>query len=148
MFRLADFDVLLISGTSLLHWVAFCAAGWHNSVTWYRTRIYNILSAMVTVLQSVKSQNLRAATTYLTGKGIQRVELLLRTTRPTERPALEGTPLRRITDEYQKEETAKFEKRLKILNYRLDYDAIKLVAKARVEHVSFPIIFRPGTWMI
>lgn len=103
---------------------------------------------MVTVLQSVKSQNLRAATTYLTGKGIQRVELLLRTTRPTERPALEGTPLRRITDEYQKEETAKFEKRLKILNYRLDYDAIKLVAKARVEHVSFPIIFRPGTWMI
>ncbi|KAJ7362858.1 hypothetical protein DFH08DRAFT_1073779 [Mycena albidolilacea] len=103
--------------------------------------IYNILSAMVTVLQSVKSQNLRAATTYLTGKRIQRVELLLRTTRPTERPALEGTPLRRITDEYQKGETAKFEKRLKILNYRLDYDAIKLVAKARVEHYVYPLLY-------
>ncbi|KAJ7788923.1 hypothetical protein B0H14DRAFT_3503614 [Mycena olivaceomarginata] len=87
---------------SLLHWVAFCAAGWHNSVTWYRTRIYNILSAMVTVLQSVKSQNLQAATTYLAGIEIQRVELLLRATRPTERPALKGTPLRRITDEHQK----------------------------------------------
>ncbi|KAJ7325560.1 hypothetical protein DFH08DRAFT_886888 [Mycena albidolilacea] len=126
---------------SLLHWVAFCAAGWHNSVTWYRTRIYNILSAMVTVLQSVKSQNLQAATTYLAGIEIQRVELLLRATRPTERPALKGTPLRRITDEHQKEETAKFERRLHRLKYQLDDDALKLVAKGRVEHYVYPLLY-------
>jgi soluble cytochrome b562 len=99
---------------------------------------------MVTVLQSVKSQNLQAATTYLAGVEIQRVELLLRATRPTERPALKGTPLRRITDEHQKEETAKFERRLHRLKYQLDDDALKLVAKGRVEHVSFPIPFRLG----
>ncbi|KAJ7354079.1 hypothetical protein DFH08DRAFT_984329 [Mycena albidolilacea] len=114
------------NGWSLLHWVAFCAAGGQNSVTWYRTRIYNILSAMVTVLQSVKSENLQAATTYLAGKEMQRVELLLRTTRPTDRPALEGTPLRDIADKYQKAETE---------NMRL------LVAKGRVEHYVYPLLY-------
>ncbi|KAJ6505315.1 hypothetical protein C8R45DRAFT_861071 [Mycena sanguinolenta] len=124
---------------SLLQWLAFCAAGWHTSVTWYRTRIYNILSAMITAMQYVKPSNLQAANSYLTGLPMRRVELLLRATRPTAHPALEGTPLRRITDEYQINETKKFARRLDDQSYVLDNNTIQLVTKGR--RYVYPLLY-------
>lgn len=96
---------------------------------------------MLTALEHVKPENLQATNKYLGGQAIQRVELLLRATHPTEQPALEGTPLRRITDEYQKRETTKFEQRLQQLDYDLENVAtVQLVTRnRRVEHVSFLI---------
>ncbi|KAJ7246139.1 hypothetical protein B0H12DRAFT_1126953 [Mycena haematopus] len=127
---------------SLPEWLAFCAAGWHTSVTWYRTRIYNILRAMVRVLQHVRPENLQAASGYLAGPDMRRVELVLRGTRPTKQPALEGRKLRILTDQYQKEETAKFEARLETLKYKLDNYSIAAITKSRrTEHFVYPILY-------
>ena len=107
-------------------------------MTWHKNRIYNILSAMLSLAQRLKLANMQAANGYLTGPEMQRLELLLRSTRTMDTPALEGTPLRHITDEYRKKEAQKFADRLKILQYELDeVPTIRLIAKKRhVENVS------------
>ncbi|KAJ6585554.1 hypothetical protein B0H19DRAFT_424284 [Mycena capillaripes] len=139
-----DFAHRRPKGWSLVSWVAYFAAGWHTSVTWYKNRIYNILYAMVSVAKRVKSANVEAVNSYLAGEELQRLELLLRSTRSTDRPVLEGTPLRSLTDEYQTEEAAKFEDRLKTLNYELDDVAtIQLITKKRrVEHYVYPLLYQ------
>ncbi|KAF7372431.1 Protein kinase domain-containing protein [Mycena venus] len=131
-------------GWSLVSWVAYFAAGWHTSVTWYKNRIYNIVYAMVSVAKRAKSANVQAVNSYLSGLELQRLELLLRSTGSTDRPVVDGTPLRRLTDEYQIEEAAKFEDRLKTLNYELDEVAtIQLITKKRrVEHYVYPLLYQ------
>ncbi|KAJ7622116.1 hypothetical protein FB45DRAFT_753430, partial [Roridomyces roridus] len=122
---------------SLVEWLAFCAAGWQASVTWYRTRIYNILRAMLRVLERVRPENLAAANSYLCGPEMRRVELLLRATRPSPKSIPEGKRLRELIDEYRIAETRKFEHRLQILQYNLDYNSLSALAKTRrAEHVS------------
>ncbi|KAJ7221269.1 hypothetical protein GGX14DRAFT_669232, partial [Mycena pura] len=131
-------------GWSLLSWVAVCSAGWHTSVTWHKNRIYNILSAMVSLVQRLKPANMQAANKYLTGPEMQRLELLLRSTRSMDPPALEGTPLRRVTDQYRTTEAEKFAERLRILQYELDEVAtIRLITKKRhVENYVYPLLYQ------
>ncbi|KAJ7246670.1 hypothetical protein C8J57DRAFT_1081402, partial [Mycena rebaudengoi] len=127
---------------SLPQWLAFCAAGWHASVTWYRTRIYNILHAMVRVMRSVRIQNLQAVNSYLSGSDMCRVELLLRATQPTKRPILDGTRLRELTDEYQQKISSEFESGLQKLDYKLNfYSLTALVKTRRVEHIIYPLLY-------
>ncbi|KAF7351511.1 Protein kinase domain-containing protein [Mycena sanguinolenta] len=127
---------------SLPEWLAFCAAGWHTSVTWYRTRIYNILRAMVRAQQLVRSENLQAANTYLTGPHMWRVELLLRATRPNEKPAPKGKRLQALTDEYRKKETSQLERDLLTLNYKLDDNSLRALAKTRrAEYFVYPVLY-------
>lgn len=140
---------------SLLRWLAFWAAGWHLTVTWYRHRIYNILIAMLRLVHRVKPANVQAANTYFAGRGIQRVELLLRATRPVESGyTYQGeTQLKNLAREYHKLEEANLKSQLEELRYKLDnIDTLQLVTGTqssglrRIEVVSglscFPNLVR------
>jgi hypothetical protein len=130
---------------SLLRWFAFWAAGWQLTVTWYRKRIYNILDHMLQLVRRIKPANIQAADRYFAGEGIQRVELLLRATRPTE-PGdsyQNNMQLEDLAREFHKLEAAKLKSQLQELRYKLDnVDTLRLVTGAqssglrRIEVVS------------
>ncbi|KAF7328150.1 Protein kinase domain-containing protein [Mycena venus] len=136
---------------SLLHWFAFWAAGWHLTVTWYRHRIYNILIAMLRLVHRVKPANVQAANTYFAGRGIQRVELLLRATRPVESGYTyqEETQLKNLAREYHKLEEGNLKSQLEELRYKLDnIDTLQLVTGTqssglrRIEVHVYPLLYQ------
>jgi len=126
------------SPNSLLSWVAFWAAGWHATVTWYKNRIYNILDAMMKILQQIKSANVQAADTYFAGQAIQRVELLLRSTHSAPGTIYSDPRLTRIIGAFQDLEEEKLMTQLDGLLYELDDTAtLRLITGSRrIERVS------------
>ncbi|KAJ7034088.1 hypothetical protein C8F04DRAFT_956948, partial [Mycena alexandri] len=139
-----EFALSRPKGWSLLSWVAFWAAGWHASVTWYKNRIYNLLSAMMRLTQRVKAGNVQAADTYFAGPAIQRVELLLRSTRSAPGKVYDDARLTRMVDAFQETEEKKLLAQLEGLAYELDDTAtLRLVTgPRRIERYVYPLIFR------
>ncbi|KAJ7762637.1 hypothetical protein B0H16DRAFT_1311844, partial [Mycena metata] len=139
-----EFALSRPKGWSLLSWVAFWAAGWHASVTWYKNRIYNLLSAMMRLTQRVKAGNVQAADTYFAGPTIQRVELLLRLTCSAPGKVYDDARLTRITDAFQEMEEKKLLAELEGLAYELDDTAtLRLITgPRRIERYVYPLIYR------
>ncbi|KAJ7457844.1 hypothetical protein FB451DRAFT_1509189 [Mycena latifolia] len=139
-----DFAVSRPAGWSLLSWVAFWAAGWHSTVTWYKNRIYNILVAMMTLLeQRVKPGNIQSADKYFAGLMIRRVELLLRATRSAPSPAYENSHLRRLADLFKKSEADRLQTQLDGLLYEIDDTAtLRLITgPGRIERYLYPLLY-------
>jgi hypothetical protein len=88
----------------LLSWVAFWAAGWHISVTWYKNRIYKIVAAMLSLAKLIKPENLQGVNTYLDGLAMNRVELLLRSTRSARSTTYHDAQLKCFVNNFQKME--------------------------------------------
>ncbi|KAJ6620274.1 hypothetical protein B0H10DRAFT_2216066 [Mycena sp. CBHHK59/15] len=137
-------------GWSLIRWFAFWAAGWQLTVTWYRHRIYNILVAMLRLVHRVEPANIQAANTYMAGREIYNVELLLRTTRSAEPEYMyeDNTQLKNLAREFHKLEEAKLKSQLKQLRYKLDnIDTLQLVTGAqssglrRIEVHVYPLLY-------
>jgi hypothetical protein len=118
--------------------MALWAAGWHGTVTWYKNRIYNILDAMTTLLQRIKPANVQAADTYFAGTAIQRVELLLRSTRSAPSTVYSDPQLARIAHAFQAFEEKKLLSQLDGLAYELDDTATlrMITGSRRIERVS------------
>ncbi|KAJ7651611.1 hypothetical protein DFH06DRAFT_548366 [Mycena polygramma] len=138
------------AGWSLIRWFTLWAAGWHLTVTWYRYRIYKIIGAMLTVVHHVKPANIQAADTYMNSWGIYNVELMLRTTRPTESEYFhkDNTQLKDLAREFHDLEEAKLKSQLKQLRYKLDnIDTLQLVTGAqssglrRIEVHLYPLLY-------
>ncbi|KAJ7844865.1 hypothetical protein B0H14DRAFT_2358343 [Mycena olivaceomarginata] len=129
---------------SLPMWVAFCAAGWHISVTWYKNQIYHILAAMMNLNEHVKPPNLQAVDRYLAGPEMQRVELLLRSTNSAKGLACKDLRLRDITNQFQDTEVAKFQTGLQELQYELDDVAtIPLITGTQqAERYIYPLLYQ------
>jgi hypothetical protein len=100
---------------------------------------------MLQLVRRIKPANIQAADRYFAGEGIQRVELLLRATRPTE-PGdsyQNNMQLEDLAREFHKLEAAKLKSQLQELRYKLDnVDTLRLVTGAqssglrRIEVVS------------
>ncbi|KAJ7657340.1 hypothetical protein DFH06DRAFT_991084, partial [Mycena polygramma] len=138
-----DFALSRPEGWSLLSWVAFWAAGWHASVTWYKNRIYNLLDAMMGLLQRVKPANVQAADTYFAGAAIQRVELLLRSTRSAPSTVHNDARLTRITDAFQALEEEKLLAQLDAMVYEIDDPTTlrMITGSRRIERYVFPLVY-------
>ncbi|KAJ6530320.1 hypothetical protein B0H19DRAFT_482579 [Mycena capillaripes] len=138
-----DFAMSRPEGCSLLGWMAFWAAGWHTTVTWYKNRIYNILYAMMRLLQRMKPANVRAADTYFAGPAIQRVELLLRSTRSAPSTIHNDVRLARITDAFKELEEKKLVTHLDRLRYELDDPAtLRMITDSRrIERYVYPLLY-------
>ncbi|KAJ7131765.1 hypothetical protein C8R43DRAFT_895670, partial [Mycena crocata] len=141
-----DFAVSRPEGWSLLRWVALWAAGWHGIVTWYKNRLYNLLKAMFRLVGQVLPANRKAVDTYLAGDSIQRLELLLRSTRSAPTDLYSDPQLTQITDNFQNTEDLKLEERLSGVLYELDDVAtVRLVTgPGRIERYVYPLLF----WMV
>ncbi|KAF7322010.1 Protein kinase domain-containing protein [Mycena kentingensis (nom. inval.)] len=144
-----DFAMTRPKGWSLLRWVAFWAAGWHISVTWYKNRIYNLLNAMMNLIPHMTAGNIQAANTYFAGAGIRRTELLLRSTKSAAardaygKDEQEDAKLRETKDEIQRLEEKRLERRLEGLFYELDEVAtVRLITgPRRIERYVFPLLY-------
>ncbi|KAJ6594849.1 hypothetical protein B0H19DRAFT_1096915 [Mycena capillaripes] len=138
-----DFAMSRPEGWSLLSWVAFWAAGWHASVTWYKNRIYNLLDAMMSLLRRIKPANVQAADTYFAGTAIQRVELLLRSTRSAPSKVYSDPRLKRITDAFQDLEEEKLLSVLDGMVYEIDdVTTLRMITGSRrIERYVFPLIY-------
>ncbi|KAJ7124548.1 hypothetical protein C8R44DRAFT_704054 [Mycena epipterygia] len=141
-----DFAVSRPEGWSLLSWVALWAAGWHGIVTWYKNRIYNLLKAMFRLSRRVHPANRKAVDKYLGGESIQKVELLLRSTRSAPADLYDDPRLTEIADAFQNEQDSKLEERLSGVEYELDdTTTVRLVTgPGRIERYVYPLVF----WMI
>ncbi|KAJ7230020.1 hypothetical protein GGX14DRAFT_581900 [Mycena pura] len=139
-----DFALLRPRGWSLLTWVAFWAGGWHATVTWYKNRIYNLLSAMMRLVQRVKPANVNFAGDYFAGPGIRRVELLLRSTRSAASTAYDDARLASITRAFQDMEAERLESQMKGILYELDDVAtIRLITgPRRIERFLYPMLYK------
>jgi hypothetical protein len=119
-------------------WVAFWAAGWHMTVTWYKNAIYKILKAMMRLLPHLKLVNIQAADTYFAGPAIRRVELLLRSTRSGDSNAHKDMRLVRLANKFKAEEEEWMSLQLEDLHYVVDdVSTIPLITgPGRIERVS------------
>ncbi|KAJ7894314.1 hypothetical protein B0H14DRAFT_3854405 [Mycena olivaceomarginata] len=125
------------------NWVAFWAAGWHASVTWYKNRIYHLLSAMMQHIPRLKTDNVPSADAYFAGSSISRVELLLRSTRSANGKVYNDAPLARASTEFQEAEEQRLEINLDKLSYELDdVTTIELIKGSnRIEHYLYPLLY-------
>ncbi|KAF7326353.1 Protein kinase domain-containing protein [Mycena venus] len=131
---------------SLLSWVAFWAAGWHMSVTWYKNRIYSILTAMYDLVEHIKPANVQGADKYLRSfvwMPMLRVELLLRSTRSAANPAHQDARLVQITRTIHDSEEKKLREKLDRLVYELDdITTLRLITgPRRIERYVYPLLF-------
>ncbi|KAJ6573432.1 hypothetical protein DFH09DRAFT_916098 [Mycena vulgaris] len=139
-----DFAVSRPAGWSLLSWVAFWAEGWHATVTWYKNRIYNILIAMMGIIERMKPANVQSADKYLAGPAMRRLELLLRSTRSAPSTAYDDARLTRIADAFQEAEETRLETQLDGLLYEIDDTAtLRLITgPGRIERYVYPLMFQ------
>jgi hypothetical protein len=96
-----------------------------------------MLRTMLAVVRRVKLTNIQAADSYLAGRGMQCVELLLRATRSPESGYIhqDDTQLRILAGEFHKLEEANLKRQLEQLRYKLDnIDTIQLVTGAWQSH--------------
>jgi hypothetical protein len=131
--------------------LAFWAAGWHASVTWYKQRIYHLLKAMFRLVDRVLPPNRKAVDTYLAGYSIQHVELLLRSTQSAEGTIYDDPRLTEISDAFMNAEAMKMQEQLDGVLYELDDSTtLKLVTgPGRIERVSFNHIWAErAEWLI
>ncbi|KAJ7057598.1 hypothetical protein C8F01DRAFT_1306379 [Mycena amicta] len=130
-------------GWSLLRWVAFWAAGWHPTVTWYKNRIYKILHSMNTIVQHALPANIQAVDIYFGGVGIRRVEHLLRSTRSAPSNILDDLKLKEVSETFRNQEEKKLKARLEKLLYDLDAaPTIQLITgMRRIERYIYPLLY-------
>ncbi|KAJ6608432.1 hypothetical protein B0H10DRAFT_2226840 [Mycena sp. CBHHK59/15] len=139
-----DFAMSRPEGWSLLSWVAFWAAGWHASVTWYKNRIYNLLQTIASFAGRVHAANRRALDTYYGGPAMRRVELLLRSTRSAPGTVYDDPRLRLIADAFRTTEADHLQQQLEGLLYELDDTTTLrlLTGPRRIERYVYPLVFR------
>ncbi|KAJ7347472.1 hypothetical protein DFH08DRAFT_699735 [Mycena albidolilacea] len=130
-------------GWSLLQWVAFWAAGWHPTVTWYKNRIYNILYSMNSLLKLIHPANAQFADKYFAGPGIRRVERLLRSAQSAPSKVFNDEHLKHIAEEFRTREEDKLETKLEGLLYELDDSATirGITGHRRIERYIFPLLY-------
>ncbi|KAJ7608350.1 hypothetical protein FB45DRAFT_1010973 [Roridomyces roridus] len=140
------FARLLPPKWSLLRWFAFWAAGRQLSVMWHRRTIYTLLRGMLTLVHRVKPANIQAANAYFAGQGIQRVELLLRSTRTPE-TGIQDAHLTKLAREFHDLEERRIKTQLEELRYTLDnIDTLRLVTGGqssglrRIEMHVYPLL--------
>ncbi|KAK7029940.1 kinase domain-containing protein [Favolaschia claudopus] len=136
---------------SLIKWLAFWAAGWHLTVTWFKNMIYKILSTMLSLMRRAKVANANAMYGYLSGPGIRRVELLLRSTRSAEAVSPSAYPtdahLAQVATEFRVTEADKLKRQLARLRYELDnITTLRLTTGLRrierIELYIFPLLYQ------
>ncbi|KAJ7057588.1 hypothetical protein C8F01DRAFT_1371722 [Mycena amicta] len=130
-------------GWSLLRWVAYWAAGWHPTVTWYKNRIYKLLGSMNTIVQHALPANIQAVDIYFRGIGIRRVEHLLRSTRSASSNVLQDLKLKEISEQFRIKEETKLKARLQKLLYDLDTaSTIQLITgMRRIDRYIYPLLY-------
>ncbi|KAJ6548552.1 hypothetical protein B0H19DRAFT_952740 [Mycena capillaripes] len=127
---------------SLPQWTAFWAAGWHPIVTVYKNRIYKVLHAMNNLVRLVLPANRNYAENYYGGESIDKIELLLRSTRSASSAVFDDPDLLRLSLEFMEAEEEKLETRLATLLYQVDDStAVALLTRRRrIERYVYPLL--------
>jgi len=81
-FRRSFYKCSLTKRRSLMRWLGYWAAGWHINITSYRCKIYSIVQRMHEVLLTAHPANRSYVDEYLNHPSRNRLEALLRSTKP------------------------------------------------------------------
>ncbi|CAK5270937.1 unnamed protein product [Mycena citricolor] len=129
---------------SLLAWIAYWAAGWHDSITSYKNLIYALLQAMHGLAfgsqRRVLGANIQQVDRYLASVPLRQIELLLRSTRSA-RPHW-NEDLIKLRAKIEESETKRIKVHLDQLRYKLSSGSVMLITGGkRIERFIYPLLF-------
>ncbi|PPQ77943.1 hypothetical protein CVT25_015418 [Psilocybe cyanescens] len=127
-------------GMSLLHWIAYWAAGWHINLIQYQKAIYSILLQMNDILPQIHIANRVYVDDYLDDPNITRVEALLRSIKPlseTKEPKLQE-----VANTVSSRQMARLRTNLSDMGHVIEsqLDATTIAGGTRVETWILPLI--------
>ncbi|KDR82341.1 hypothetical protein GALMADRAFT_237605 [Galerina marginata CBS 339.88] len=129
-------------GLSLLHWIAYWAAGWHINITGYRTKLYSIMLEMHDAFSSVHLANRAFVGIYLNDWYFRRIEGLLRSMKPVPYDARKEQKISDIAASVAASEEKRLLANLTAMSFVIDSPAdVSLIAGSRrVETWILPLL--------
>jgi hypothetical protein len=117
--------------------------GWHLSIDHYRKKIYQLIQRMMTLTENVHPSNQRYVHEYFTHDTFNRIELLLRSTKPASHDIRGDPQLMKLTGAYTDFEEERLEERLKGVAYEIDAVSTVslLTGPGKIEKVSASMFY-------
>ncbi|KDR79356.1 hypothetical protein GALMADRAFT_265823 [Galerina marginata CBS 339.88] len=130
-------------GLSLLHWIAYWAAGWHINITNYRTKLYSIMLEMHEVSASVHLVNRAYVGYYLNHDYFQWIEGLLRSIKPLPSDARKQPKLSEVAASMATLQEGRLLTNLKAMSFVIESPSdVNLIAgSGRVETWILPLLY-------
>ncbi|KAH9480236.1 hypothetical protein JR316_0006834 [Psilocybe cubensis] len=130
-------------GISLLHWIAYWAAGWHIDVTYYHSKIYAILVDMHKAFRTVLWANQPYVDDYLNSMAVLTLEGILRSIKPLPSTAEKEPKLMEIVERLRASREELILSNLKEMSYLLQSpaDVAVIVGSGRVETWFLPLTY-------
>ncbi|TFK67035.1 hypothetical protein BDN72DRAFT_915436, partial [Pluteus cervinus] len=127
---------------TLLQRLAYWAAGWHISVSSYKTKIYRVVQKMLRLKDRMVTPNRRLVDDYLTSYPLHCIEHLLRSTKSVE-TTRRHPDLGELVDRFEKEEEERLTRNLTSLAFEVDsLETVGLITgPGRIERYLFPLIY-------
>ncbi|KAF8883174.1 hypothetical protein CPB84DRAFT_1851026 [Gymnopilus junonius] len=129
-------------GLSLLHWMAYWAAGWHINLANYKKEIYSLLLEMHSLLPSIHVANRKLVHDYLDHDSLRRVEAMLRSIKPLPDTGRKDPKLGEIANLVASYQLQRLEKNLTDMGYFIEsgMDATTIGGSARIETWILPLV--------
>ncbi|TFK62847.1 hypothetical protein BDN72DRAFT_929692 [Pluteus cervinus] len=131
-------------GRNLLQRLAYWAAGWHISVSSYKTKIYSLVGQMFQLRTRMATPNRRLVDEYLATDNhtLLCVECILRSMQSVKTTGKDAE-LVKLIDTFEMEEEVRLEKRLSSLAYKVDSveTVILVTGPGRIERYLLPLIY-------
>ncbi|PPQ88388.1 hypothetical protein CVT25_011267 [Psilocybe cyanescens] len=130
-------------GISLLHWIAYWAAGWHINVTYYYHKIYTILVEMHKAFKTVLWANQPYVDDYLNSMAILTVEGIIRSIKPLPEAAEKEPKLMEIVETLRVSQEELLLANVQEMSYLLQSpaDVTVVVGSGRVETWFLPLTY-------
>ncbi|KDR77265.1 hypothetical protein GALMADRAFT_225374 [Galerina marginata CBS 339.88] len=127
---------------SLLHWIAYWAAGWHINLANQKREIYSVLLEMYDALPSIHVANRKLVDDYLDDHSLWRVEALLRSIKPLSDTGRKERKLLEIANTVASSQFERLKKNLEDMGYSIESgtDATTIGGSARVETWILPLL--------
>ncbi|KAH9474631.1 hypothetical protein JR316_0013095 [Psilocybe cubensis] len=128
------------AGMSLLHWIAYWAAGWHINLYMLQQAIYSTLLQMHQLLPQIHIANRIYVDDYLDNPVITRIEALLRSIKPL--PEIKEPKLQEIANTVSSRQMTRLRANLSDMGHVIEtrMDATTIAGGFRVETWILPMV--------
>ncbi|KDR77268.1 hypothetical protein GALMADRAFT_246576 [Galerina marginata CBS 339.88] len=127
---------------SLLHWIAYWAAGWHINLANQKREISSVLLEMYDALPSIHTANRKLVDDYLDGHSLWRVEALLRSIKPLSDTGRKERKLLEIAKAVASAQLERLKTNLDAMGYSIESSTVATAigGSARVETWILPLL--------
>ncbi|KAF5372882.1 hypothetical protein D9758_001516 [Tetrapyrgos nigripes] len=130
-------------GWTLSQWIAYWAAGWHLGIDNYRRKIYQLIQEMMIASKKIHPSNRRYVHEYLAHDTFNRIEQLLRSTKPASHDIRGDINLMKLTEAFIDFEEQRLDERLQGVAYEIDAVSTVslLTGTGKIEKHIYPILY-------